>query len=99
MEIDKLIQELKYTIKKYETKSYETFEPRVGDMATDCLKAILELQAENEGLRKTIEDMQRNLDAWNPRQSFNEPTTGNPMPQTSYTTSINKTDLADGKLR
>lgn len=67
--------------------------------ALQQMQKAQELEKENQGLKKMIEDMQRNLDAWNPRQSFNEPTTGNPMPQTSYTTSSNKTDLVDGKLR
>jgi len=68
-------------------------------IALQQVQKAQELEKENQGLKKMIEDMQRNLDAWNPRQSLNEPTTGNPMPRTSYTTSSHTDNLINGKLR
>ena len=102
-DVRKAIHSIKEHIQLHRLRNYPQL--NIGqalDLAIQALQQMQkaqELEKENQGLKKIIEDMQRNLDAWNPRQSFNEPTTGNPMPQTSYTTSINKTDLADGKLR
>jgi len=49
-----------------------------------------ELEKENQGLKKVIEDMQRNLDAWNPRQSLNEPMFTNQSPHKIQTTTNSK---------